>query len=396
MNSKWKLSSLSLGLVASLAAVAAPAALAPGCDKPRYSITDLGVLGKGTNSSGFDMNRTGWVAGSSNLVPNGPQHAFLWYGAGPLFDLGTLGGPNSAADGPNLYGEAAVGSEISKSDPDHEDFCAYGTHLQCRGAIWRHGKLATLRNLPGGRNANAFEVNNLGEAVGWSENGVRDSTCAKATPFQVFRFEAVKWEPNGEIHELPPLKGDTVAFSFGINDSGQAIGSSGTCATQGLPPANVTGLHAVLWEKDGSPTYLGTLGDAAHPTLDVADSINDRGEVAGASHFTDGTVHSWVWTKATGMHDIGTLPGAFATIAGCCRTVNNVGEVVGFSIDANGSTAFLWKDGNIKDLNTLIPANSALHLLNADSINDAGQIAGQGCVMPACNELHAFRATPKW
>ena len=130
------------------------------------------------------------------------------------------------------------------------------------GAIWRYGKLTALRTLPGGRNANAFGVNNLGQVVGWSENGVRDSTCVKATPFQVFRFEAVRWEPNGEIHELPPLKGDTVAFGFGINDHGQAVGSSGTCATQGLPPANVTGLHAVLWESDGTPVYLGTLGDA--------------------------------------------------------------------------------------------------------------------------------------
>jgi probable HAF family extracellular repeat protein len=395
MNNKWKLSSLSVGLAASLVTVAAPAAQAPGCAMPQYSVRDLGVLETGTNASGFDMNNTGWVAGSSNLVPNGPQHAFLWYGAGPLVDLGTLGGPNSAADGPNLYGEAAIGSEIAESDPDNEDFCAYGTHLQCLGAIWRHGKLTALRTLPGGRNANGFGVNNLGQVVGWSENGVRDSTCTTATPFQVFRFEAVRWEPNGEIHELRPLKGDTAAFSFGINESGQAIGSSGTCATQGLPPANVTGLHAVLWERDGSPKYLGTLGDATHTTYDVADSINDRGEVAGASHFTDGTVHSFVWTKASGMHDIGTLPGAFVTVAGCCRTINNRGEIVGFSIDANGSTAFLWKDGQIKDLNTLIPADSPLHLLGAYSINDAGEIAGQGCVMPACTEFHAFRATPK-
>ena len=56
----------------------------------QYSVRDLGVLGKGTNAAGDDMNSAGWVAGSSNLIPNGPQHAFLWYGAGPLFDLGTL------------------------------------------------------------------------------------------------------------------------------------------------------------------------------------------------------------------------------------------------------------------------------------------------------------------
>jgi probable HAF family extracellular repeat protein len=395
MNSKWKWSSLSLGLVASLATVAAPGAQAPGCDKPQYTVTDLGVLRKGTNASAFDMNSVGWVAGSSNLVRNGPQHAFLWYGAGPLVDLGTLGGLNSAADGPNLYGEAAIGSEISKADPDQEDFCAYGTHLQCLGAIWRYGKLTALRNLPRGRNANAFGVNNLGQVVGWSENGVRDSDCVKATPFQVFRFQAVRWEPNGEVHELPPLKGDTVAYSFGINDLGQAVGSSGTCATQGLPPANVTGLHNVLWEKDGTPTYLGTLGDSKNTMFNAANSINDLGQVDGTSQFTDGTVHSFLWTKGTGMHDIGTLPGAFATIAGCCRTINNRGEIVGFSIDANGSTPFLWKDGQIKDLNTLVPANSPLHLLAAYSINDAGEIAGQGCVMPACTEFHAFRATPK-
>jgi probable HAF family extracellular repeat protein len=310
MNNKWKLSSLSVGLAASLATVAAPAAQAPGCEKPQYTVTDLGVLGKGPNATSNDMNSIGWVAGQSNLVPNGPQHSFLWYGAGPLVDIGTLGGPNSGAGGPNLYGEAAVGSELAVKDPDNEDFCAFGTHLECRAAIWRYGKLTALRTLPGGRNDNAFELNNLGQVVGFSENGVRDSTCVKATPFQVFRVEAVRWEPNGEIHELPPLKGDTVAFGFGINDHGQAVGSSGTCATQGLPPANVTGLHAVLWERDGTPVYLGTLGDAKNTTSNAATSINDRGQVVGTSQFTDGTIHSFIWSKETHMHSIGTLPGA--------------------------------------------------------------------------------------
>jgi probable HAF family extracellular repeat protein len=395
MNRKCKLTSLSLGLAA-LAAGAAPGQ-APSCQHPKYTVTDLGVLGTGNNSSSFDMNSIGWVAGSSNLVPNGPQHAFLWYGAGPLADLGTLGGLNSAADGPNLYGEAAIGSELAKADPDKEDFCAYGTHLVCRGAIWRYGKLTQLPNLPGGRNSNAFGVNNLGQVIGWSENGVRDATCSTGTPSQVFRYEVVKWGANGQIHELSPLKGDTVAFAMGINDFGQAVGSSGTCATQGLPPANVSGLHAVLWEPDGTPKYLGTLGDKNHTTHNNASSINDLGDVVGTSEYTDGTVHSFLWTAAKGMRDLGTLtPATLLTVAGCCRTVNNRDEVVGFSIDPNGMTAFIWRDGKIKDLNTLIPANSPLHLLAAYSINDDGEIAGQGCVLPACTEMHAVRLSPKW
>ena len=339
------------------------------------------------------MNSIGWVAGQSNLVPNGPQHSFLWYGAGPLVDIGTLGGPNSGAGGPNLYGEAAVESELAVKDPDNEDFCAFGTHLECRGAIWRYGKLAALPRLPGGRNSNAFGVNNLGQVIGWSENGVRDSTCAKGTPSQVFRYEAVKWGPNGQIQVLRPLPGDTVTFAMGINDLGQAVGSSGTCATQGLPPGHVNGLHAVLWEADGTPKDLGRFGDQDHTMSNNASSINDLGDVVGTSEANDGTVHSFLWTKAKGKQDLGTLtPPAFLTVAGCCRTVNNLDEVVGFSIDPNGMTAFRWKDGHIKDLNTLIPANSPLHLLGAYSINDEGEIAGQACVMPACTELHAFRA----
>ena len=397
MNRKYKLTSLSLGLVASLATGAAPAAQAPGCEKPQYTVTDLGVLGKGNNATSNDMNSIGWVAGQSNLVPNGPQHAALWYGAGPLVDLGTLGGLNSGADGPNLYGEAAVGSELATADPDKEDFCAFGTHLVCRGAIWRYGKLTPLPNLPGGRNSNAFEVNNLGQVAGWSENGVRDSTCATGTPSQVFRYEAVKWEPNGQIHVLRPLPGDTVAFAMGLNDFGQAVGSSGTCATQGLPPGHVNGLHAVLWEADGTPKDLGRFGDKDHAMSNNASSINDLGDVVGTSEANDCTVHSFLWTKAKGRQDLGTLtPAAFLTVAGCCRTVNNLDEVVGFSIDPNGSTAFRWKDGHMKDLNTLIPANSPLHLLGAYSINDEGEIAGQACVLPACTEMHAYRLSPKW
>src|SRR5271156_2831010 len=93
----------------------------------RYSVVDLGTLGgPGTNSSAYDMNQWGWVAGSSNLTAGGPQHAFLWYGGGPLFDLGTLGGPNSEAGGPNASGEAALLSETTEADPYGEDFCGFG------------------------------------------------------------------------------------------------------------------------------------------------------------------------------------------------------------------------------------------------------------------------------
>ena len=93
------------------------------------------------------------------------------------------------------------------------------------------------------------------------------------------------------------------------------------------------------------------------------------------------------------MKDIGTLPGAILTVAPCCHSLNNKGEITGFWIDGSGNlSAFYWKNNVMTDLNTLISANSGWYLLNTASINDAGQIAGFG-VNPE-GEVHAFLATP--
>jgi probable HAF family extracellular repeat protein len=77
------------------------------------------------------------------------------------------------------------------------------------------------------------------------------------------------------------------------------------------------------------------------------------------------------------MTDLGTiydLPNSLAA------SINNQGQVVGFSQDLNGdissTVAWIWQDGVMTDLNTLIPAKSPYFLIEALSINDRGQIAG--------------------
>ena len=182
-------------ILTSIAAGSLLAALAIAQPLPRYTVTDLGTLGgAGTNSNAYELNNAGWVAGNSNLVPNGPQHAFLWYGVGHLNDLGTLDGAacptcNSVANGPNASGEAAVSSETSQTDPNGEDFCGYGTHHQCLGAIWKNGFMTALPTLPGGNNASAFDLNDQGQVIGYSENGTPDPTCAAA---RLFKFSVLK------------------------------------------------------------------------------------------------------------------------------------------------------------------------------------------------------------
>jgi probable HAF family extracellular repeat protein len=359
----------------------------------RYTVTDLGTLG-GTAGAAFGINNRGHVSGQGALAGNANEHAFL-YVHGQKSDLGTLGAPglNSTVGTINDRDEVAIISETSATDPFQENFCAFFTSHSCVGAVWKRGSLTPLPTL-GGTNAFADGVNNRGEVVGYAENSTQDPTCP--TP-QKLDFEAVTWEPNGEIHELPPLKGDTVGFALGMNNRGDVAGGSGTCANTPLFPL-VGGPHAILWENR-VPRDLGSLGGTL---ISTAAAVNDRREVAGGSYLSgDQTVHSFFWTEHGGMEDMGTVSPDLASFA---TAINERGQVVGASCDVNPLTAqappncraYLWQDGQMVDLNTLIPADSPLYLLFAYQINGAGDIVGQACVTAngECTaELHAFVAT---
>src|SRR5436305_4383837 len=62
--------------------------------QPNYLVFNLGTLG-GTSSGASAINSRGWAMGLANLPGDTTAHATLWI-YGRMFDLGTLGGPNSA------------------------------------------------------------------------------------------------------------------------------------------------------------------------------------------------------------------------------------------------------------------------------------------------------------
>jgi probable HAF family extracellular repeat protein len=360
-----------------------------------YRVFNLGTLG-GSASGGNTINNRSLAMGFANLPGNTAAHATVWL-YGLKFDLGTLGGPNSNIVflNRNDSGEIVGISETSALNPLGEDWSCSAfyptfTGHVCLGFVWKWDKMSALPTF-GGYDSFAAAVNNRGQIVGWAENKIHDSTCVSP---QVLQFEAALWGPGkGQIQELPPLHGDQDGAATAINERGQIVGISGTCD---VAVGAYSAKHALLWE-DGRVINLPTLGGAGWNTP-VA--INNEGEIAGfadlpgdvAGGVLTPNFHAVLWTKDHVIHDLGTLPGDSVSEA---TGLNDRGQVVGVSFPS--SHAFIWQDGVMTDLNSLIPPDSQLALISTGDINDRGEITGQACVLSngACtSEQPAFLAIP--
>jgi probable HAF family extracellular repeat protein len=360
-----------------------------------YVVKDLGTLG--TSGVAEGISDRGWVTGDATLAGNQSVHAFLWRD-GVMTDLDTLGGVNSQEQWPvkDNRGLIVGSSETAAMDPFAEDFCGFDansgvpqTGLICLGFLWQGGVMTALPTL-GGNNAQAVGVNDLGQVVGFAEQSTRYQKCSLP---QVLDIQAVVWEPSGKIETLPPLPGDVSAWAIGINNYGQVIGASGDCVS---PNFNGNGgtmpQHVVIWQH-GTATNLKTLGgSSAFPW-----AINSRGQVAGVSNLAgDTNFHTFLWAEDSGMQDLKTLPGDVNSGA---FGLNDQGAVVGGSCDVNfNCRAFLWENGVMTDLNSLVaPGSTPLYLVFGNDINSRGEIATYaclGCLPPGIPEFHAALAIP--
>jgi probable HAF family extracellular repeat protein/T5SS/PEP-CTERM-associated repeat protein len=347
------------------AAQAAPRSDPPA--RPRYTVTDLGALA-GDFSQAWDINDKGQVVGQTQVniaTPEGlPYHAFIWE-RGVMTDVGTLGGYMSIAWGINNAGQVVGWSHTASGGDDDAAGPAHAAQATAgNGAfLWQNGVMQPLASL-GGTNRTARAVNDSGQVVGVADN--RDVTDPE-NPREWAR--AVRWASG--VLDLGTLGGNKSA-AHDINNVGQIVGTASIAGDR---------MHAFLWQN-GTMQDLGTLvGDYSE-----ALAINNAGQVVGISSAASGW-HAFLWDGA--MHSLGTLGG----LESRATDINEHGQVVGESIigDQRRYHAFLWENGQMKDLNELVPAASGWVLVSAEAINNHGQIVGWGSIS---GQTHAFLLTP--
>ncbi len=174
--------------------------------------------------------------------------------------------------------------------------------------------------------------------------------------------------------------GGDFGIAVALNNEAQVVGTGNLSA--GHQP------RAFSWTQSGGMVGLGD-------QTDEAVAVNDSGQVAAQRDEFSGLPRAYLWTASDGLVDIGVL-GAPPPCPTCPHSgprvtatdLNEAGEIVGISTTANGEFhAFVWsRAGGMVDLGTLGGTDSS-----AEAINDPGQVVGES--MTAARESHPFSWT---
>lgn len=327
-----------------------------------YSVQWLGTTNPADNySSASAINDNGQVVGTSGNqlsgVVNGatgvigPYQAFSWTSSGGMTGLGTLSGSESSATAVNNNGLIAgiwhyYTVPYTPNGGGYYEWAFYNQKGQM-GTIPGHAQI--------GGHSTAQGVNDAGVIVG------------NADPLgQAYKFDGSTFTTLGAL-------GGKWSYAMDINNTGVTAGFADTGTNPSTQPGVYQSFyHACLWTPSGTIKDIGTLGQDSYAT-----KINDSGMVVGYSVTTDAQLgyaqyHPFLYNGTT-MIDIGARLGG----NGFANAINNQGQVVGGSGNPSTNTAWIYENGKLTDLNTLIPAGVG-SLTNATDINNKGQIVGVG------------------
>lgn len=184
-------------------------------------------------------------------------------------------------------------------------------------------------------------LNNRGTTVGYAQGASR--------------WQAVRWNRDGQVSELPGLGGGSIAVQ--INDRGVAIGHVDTPSDQRFP---------ALWDASGRLTVLPSL--PGH-RLTVAHAINDHGTVAGIAHAEYPSEVPFRPVRWDRRNRVTALPLPPGFQYGGAMQINERGTIVGFAAKEVGGES-LWRavawdrQGRVRLLETIGGWSSTVLWLN--------------------------------
>lgn len=327
----------------------------------RYEVIDLGTLPGENQSMAFDINNHGQVVGSSG------GFAFLWDSEGRMEKVAEQFWNCGINDKGEVLG-AMVISDATGITVDHLVLMDSSGKFEDLG-LCMHDR--------------SFDFNLEGKIV-WAD-------FKRQKGFHSFVRNA-----SGEISEID-LPGYTHEQVKAINEEGVIMGVA--------KDANRV-VHTFLLDEQSHVQWINP--DTTLKNHFWGEILNDEGWVAGGLSTTKDDFVLYLWDGES-FSVLPTLGGrAFST------DMNNLNQIVGGSVTSRTKTkdsivdgaqsllgdiphgdlfsdmmglskwqpdetrAVLWEEGEISDLNTLVPPDSDWNLIQANAINDKGEIVGWG------------------
>jgi probable HAF family extracellular repeat protein len=320
-----------------------------------YTITDLGAPGGG-DSYAHDINDAGQISGTFRL-PTFLNRAFRWQD-GQMIELRSATAHQSFGHSINNLGDVGGSEQYSIG--------GVGEPV----VFWGRGGSVNLDVPPGAFSSHVADLNDAGVAV-----------------VDAGFFGPFVWSGNGYLNNPLPTPKNPAR----INNAGEVVLGSGLLNEN----------FAVLRLTEAGLVTVGTFGSFGGNPAHLPWSVNELGDVLAAlaaGEINQQTVfYPFIYNFKTGrlqtnlVTSAGERPRALDQMK-----INDAGEAV-FSgiLTGTAPNAYLYSEGRLVNLNSLMPSNSPFVLLaRANAINNVGDVVGEG--ITGSGKTHGFLMRRRW